>query len=123
MCYIIEHFSDAHTRNSFKANDRLQILKMIKYLLTKVNPPEVAAGCWYEISPDLVTQLFEDRRYTGEIVYLYDANEDGAESVIDSKDKLQEILQEAAEDNNPIVLHVNDVYAQSELFEFGGNGE
>lgn len=41
---------------------------MIKYTLTKLNAP---AKCWYEISIDLVKQLFEDEHFTGEIVHLF----------------------------------------------------
>lgn len=91
---------------------------MIKYNLTKLNTP---AKCWYEIPIDQVKQLFEDERFTGEIVHLYNDSENGAESLVDHPEKLGDAIFEALEDHTPFALHVNDVYAQSELFEITDN--
>ena len=58
---------------------------MIKYPLTKIQSP------WYEISGDLVKQLFEDERYTGEICHLFNESEN-AESLIQTDEELKEAL-------------------------------
>ena len=41
---------------------------MIKYDLTKLDTP---AKCWYEIQINQVKDLFEDNRFHGEIIHLY----------------------------------------------------
>ena len=87
---------------------------MIKYNLTKLDTP---AKCWYEIPIDQVKQLFEDERFTGEIVHLYDDSENGAESLINHPEQLGDAIFEALEDHTSFAVHINDVYAQSELFE------
>ncbi|MEM8830548.1 MAG: hypothetical protein AAGE96_14495 [Cyanobacteria bacterium P01_G01_bin.19] len=87
---------------------------MIKYKLTKLDTP---SKCWYEIPIDQVKQLFEDKRFTGEIVHLYDDSEDGAESLMDHPEKLGDAIFEALEDRTSFVVHLNNVYAQQELFE------
>ena len=87
-----------------------------KYTIKKISPPDVARNCWYEIPIKQVEPLFNDERYIGEIVHLYN-DEDGAESLIDSNEKLSEALSEARENNTYLVIHVNDLYAQPELFE------
>lgn len=88
-----------------------------KYTVNKISPPDVPTDDWFEIPIDAVATLFNDERYTGEIIHLYNPSEDGAESLIDSDEKLEEALAEAREDKSPVVIHVNDLYAQQELFE------
>ena len=79
---------------------------MIKYPLSKIQSP------WYEIPVDLVKQLFKDERYIGEICHLFNESEN-AESLIQTDEELEEALNDTA----IFVIHVNDVYAQQELFE------
>ena len=87
---------------------------MIKYPLIKLDTPN---SCWYEIPVDLVKQLFEDTRFTGEIVHLYNDSEDGAESLIPTDEELGDAIFEALENHTPFAVHSLDVHAQSELFE------
>ena len=87
---------------------------MIKYPLTKLNAP---AKCWYEISIDLVKQLFEDPNFRGEIVHLYNDSEDGAESLIQTDEELGSAIFEALENRTPFVLHSSCVMEHKELFE------
>lgn len=87
---------------------------MIKYSLTKIQSP------WYEIPVDQVKTLFEDPGFNGEIVHLYNDSEDGAETLIQSDEELGDAIFEALENRTPFVVHLNDVYAQSELFEIRG---
>ena len=83
---------------------------MIKYPLIKIQSP------WYEIPVDLVKQLFEDERYIGEICHLFNESEN-AETLIQSDEELGDAIFEALENHSPFAVHVNDVYAHSELFE------
>ena len=82
---------------------------MIKYTLTKLNAP---AKCWYEISGDIVNQLFEDGRYIGEICHLFNESEN-AESLIQTEEELKEALSHKA----IFILHSLDVHAQQKLFQ------
>ena len=79
---------------------------MIKYPLTKIE------SFWYEISGDLVKQLFKDERYTGEICHLFNESEN-AESLIQTEEELARAL----DNGGPMVLHTLDVIKQQELFE------
>jgi len=88
-----------------------------KYTIKKISPPDVPTDDWFEIPIEQVEALFNDERYIGEIVHLYNDSEDGTESLIDGDDKLEEALSEARENKTPVVIHVNDLYAQPELFE------
>lgn len=87
---------------------------MIKYKLTKLDTP---SKCWYQIPIDQVKQLFEDERFTGEIVHLYNDSEDGAESLIQTDEELGDAIFEALEDHTPFVVHNQDVIEHEELFE------
>ena len=83
---------------------------MIKYSLTKIQSP------WYEIPVDQVKTLFEDPDFNGEICHLFNESEN-AESLIQTDEELGDAIFEALENRTPFVVHLNDVYAQSELFE------
>lgn len=87
---------------------------MIKYNLTKLSKP---AKCWYEIPINQVKQLFKDERFTGEICHLYNDSKNGAESLIQTDEQLGDAIFEAMENHTPFVVHLNDVYAQEEIFE------
>lgn len=87
---------------------------MIKYNLAKLDTP---GNCWYEIPINQVKQLFEDERFTGEIVHLYNDSEDGAESLIQTDKELGDAIFEALEDHTPFVVHSQDVIEHEELFE------
>lgn len=93
------------------------LCNLIKYNLTKLKTP---TKCWYEIPIDRVKQLFEDERFTGEIVHLYSDNEDGIESLMDHPEKLGYAIFEALEDRTLFALHSFNVCAQQELFEIRG---
>ena len=90
----------------------------MKYQLTKIEGS--CSSCWYEIPINQVKQLFEDERFTGEIVHLYN-DEDGAESLIQTDEELGDAIFEALENRTSFAVHTNDVYAQSELFEITDN--
>ena len=87
---------------------------MNKYHLTKLDAP---AKCWYEIPINQVKALFEDTKFTGELVHLYNDSEDGAESLIQTDEELGDAIFEALENRTPFAVHSSDVYAQRELFE------
>ena len=87
---------------------------MTKYNLTKLEAP---AKCWYEIPVDQVKTLFEDPDFNGEIIHLYNDSEDGAETLIQTDEELGDAIFEALENRTSFVIHLNDVYAQQELFE------
>ena len=90
---------------------------MIRYDLTKLSEPR---NCWFEIPINQVKDLFEDERFTGDICHLYNDSEDGCESLMDNPEKLGDAIFEAMENRTPFAVHLNDVYAQSELFEIRG---
>ena len=87
---------------------------MTKYNLTKLDAPN---KCWYEIPINQVKALFEDTRFTGELVHLYNDSEDGAESLIQTDEELGDAIFEALEDRTPFVIYRDDVYKQQDLFE------
>ena len=87
---------------------------MIKYNLAKLDTP---GNCWYEIPINQVKQLFEDERFAGEIVHLYNDSENGAESLMDHPEKLGDAIFEALEDHTTFVVHSQDVIEHEELFE------
>lgn len=93
---------------------------MIKYDLTKLDTP---AKCWYEIPIDQVKQLFEDERFTGEICHLYNDSENGAETLIQSDEELEDAIFEALENRTSLAIHLNDLYEQEELFEISSSQE
>ena len=88
-------------------------IMMDKYNLTKCPSDE----SWYEVSINRVKQLFEDIRFNGEIVHLYNDYEDGAESLIQTEDELKVAIFEATENGTPFVIYTTDVEGHPELFE------
>ena len=87
----------------------------MKYPLTRLSEP--GNGCWYKVPLELAEQLYNDERFAGELVHLYDDSEDGCESLIQNEDDLDRAMSEAIGDHTPMVVFRDDVYAQSELFE------
>jgi hypothetical protein len=64
-----------------------------------------------------VKQLFEDEKFSGEIVHLFNDSENGAESLIQSDEQLEAALLESTENHSPFVILTFHYLAQIQLFD------